>query len=68
MHRDRPFHLLRMPKLEVFLTDNRGWGVRAVDMMQRGDFICEYVGMAPTLHLQPSYAISRAGCFVTVTS
>ncbi len=41
---NRPFHLVKMPKMEVFLTDNRGHGVRATANMQRGSFVVEYAG------------------------
>eukprot|EP01018_Ginkgo_biloba_P015341 Gb_40999 [translate_table: standard] len=30
--------------LEVFKTDNRGWGVRSWDSIPAGSFICEYAG------------------------
>lgn len=30
--------------LEVFKTENRGWGVRSWDPIPAGSFICEYVG------------------------
>ncbi|XP_029358440.1 histone-lysine N-methyltransferase SETMAR [Echeneis naucrates] len=31
-------------RLEVFCTRNRGWGVRALDSIPRGTFVCEYAG------------------------
>ncbi|XP_002976443.2 histone-lysine N-methyltransferase, H3 lysine-9 specific SUVH4 [Selaginella moellendorffii] len=31
-------------KLEVFKTENRGWGVRSWEAIPFGSFICEYVG------------------------
>ena len=40
----RPFHLLPPPRMDLFLTDNRGWGVRAAEPLRRGAFICEYAG------------------------
>ena len=40
----RPFHLLPVPKTELFLTDNRGWGVKAAEQIPRGTFIVEYAG------------------------
>lgn len=32
--------------MEVFLTDNRGFGVRAAEPIARGTFIVEYTGAA----------------------
>lgn len=40
----RPFHLLPQPRMEVFLTDNRGHGVRAAEPIARGTFVVEYAG------------------------
>uniref|UniRef100_A0A2P2KG46 Histone-lysine N-methyltransferase SUVR5-like isoform X2 n=1 Tax=Rhizophora mucronata TaxID=61149 RepID=A0A2P2KG46_RHIMU len=31
-------------KLEVFKTENKGWAVRAGELILRGTFICEYIG------------------------
>ncbi|KAL5752788.1 hypothetical protein ACOSQ2_023295 [Xanthoceras sorbifolium] len=31
-------------KLEVFKTENKGWGVRAGEVILRGTFVCEYIG------------------------
>lgn len=31
-------------RLEIFKTKNRGWGVRSIDSIQPGGFICEYTG------------------------
>eukprot|EP00250_Pteridium_aquilinum_P006782 c16624_g2_i1 orf=425-2674(+) len=31
-------------RLEIFKTKNRGWGVRSLDSIQPGGFICEYTG------------------------
>ncbi|XP_078160844.1 histone-lysine N-methyltransferase SUVR5 isoform X3 [Carex rostrata] len=31
-------------KLEVFMTISKGWGVRAVEAIPGGTFVCEYVG------------------------
>lgn len=31
-------------RLEVFKTKNRGWGVRSLDTIQMGGFVCEYTG------------------------
>ncbi|XP_009798600.1 histone-lysine N-methyltransferase, H3 lysine-9 specific SUVH6-like [Nicotiana sylvestris] len=36
-------HGIKIP-LEIFKTDTRGWGVRAVTSISSGTFICEYVG------------------------
>ena len=41
---NRPFHALPLPDLEVFLTADKGWGVRAVAPIKRGTFIVEYAG------------------------
>ncbi|OMO97062.1 hypothetical protein CCACVL1_04674, partial [Corchorus capsularis] len=30
--------------LEIFKTESRGWGVRSLDSIPSGSFICEYVG------------------------
>ena len=40
----RPFHLLPLPKMDLLLTDNRGWGVRAAEPIPKGAFIVEYAG------------------------
>jgi hypothetical protein len=41
---NRPFHLLPLPPMEVFLTSDKGWGVRAAAPIPRGTFVCEYAG------------------------
>ncbi|GIL75955.1 hypothetical protein Vretifemale_5643 [Volvox reticuliferus] len=41
---NRSLHLLRQPKTEVFLTENRGWGVRTMEPLSKGAFIIEYAG------------------------
>ena len=46
---DRPFHQLQSPKVEVFLTRDRGWGVKAAELVAKGSFIVEYAGKC--LHL-----------------
>ena len=40
----RPFHQLQSPKVEVFLTLDRGWGVKAAQPITKGIFIVEYAG------------------------
>ena len=40
----RPFHQLQSPKVEVFLTPDRGWGVKAAEPIAKGSFIVEYAG------------------------
>ena len=45
----RPFHQLSSPKVDVFLTSNRGWGVRAAEPIPKGTFIVEYAGEAAGL-------------------
>ena len=49
----RPFHQLKSPQVEVFLTTNRGWGVKAAEPLAKGTFIIEYAG--ERLELKPSY-------------
>ena len=34
--------------LEVFRSTQTGWGVRSLDLIQAGSFICEYTGVAMT--------------------
>ncbi|KAL0051651.1 hypothetical protein WJX82_011245 [Trebouxia sp. C0006] len=41
---NRPFHQLASPQVEVFLTTNRGWGVKAAEPIAKGTFIIEYAG------------------------
>lgn len=41
---NKPFHLLRAPELDVFLTQNRGHGVRVMNKMPAGTFVMEYAG------------------------
>ncbi|KAL6911349.1 hypothetical protein ACP4OV_000154 [Aristida adscensionis] len=31
-------------KLELFRTDNKGWGIRAAEPIPQGTFVCEYIG------------------------
>ena len=31
-------------RLQVFLTENRGWGLRCVDDIPKGTFVCTYAG------------------------
>ena len=40
----RPFHELQSPEVKVFLTTNRGWGVKAAQPISKGTFIVEYAG------------------------
>jgi hypothetical protein len=40
----RPFHQLEAPRMQTFLTANRGWGVRAAEVIPKGTFIVEYAG------------------------
>lgn len=39
-----PFHKLQHPPMEVFLTRDKGWGVRAIGSIPSGSFVAEYVG------------------------
>eukprot|EP00878_Enallax_costatus_P012229 GHUV01012772.1.p1 GENE.GHUV01012772.1~~GHUV01012772.1.p1 ORF type:complete len:999 (+),score=387.95 GHUV01012772.1:221-3217(+) len=41
---NRPFHLLKAPELDVFLTENRGHGVRVMNKLPPGTFVMEYAG------------------------
>eukprot|EP00889_Picochlorum_renovo_P004721 jgi/Picre1/31751/NNA_007102.t1 len=41
---NKPFHQLEMPKMEVFLTSSKGWGVKAAETIPCGTFIVEYTG------------------------
>jgi hypothetical protein len=36
--------MLKAPPLEVFLTDNRGHGVRLTQPLDKGQFVVEYAG------------------------
>jgi hypothetical protein len=40
----RPFHALPQPKMELYLTEDKGWGVKAGEPIVRGTFIVEYAG------------------------
>ena len=37
--------MLQLPKMDLFLTENRGWGVKAAAPIPKGIFIVEYAGM-----------------------
>lgn len=54
---DRPFHQLQSPKVEVFLTGDRGWGVKAAEPVAKGSFIVEYAGKCLRL-VMPSIPLS----------
>ncbi len=41
---NRAFHLLAGPRMEAFPTENRGYGVRALQYVSRGGFLIEYAG------------------------
>lgn len=41
---NKPFYMLQTPKMEVFLTSSKGWGVRAAEDILHGAFIVEYAG------------------------
>jgi hypothetical protein len=41
---NRPFVELASPAMEVFLTPDKGWGVRASAFIPRGSFVVEYAG------------------------
>lgn len=44
MCQNKPFHMLDSPKMEVFLTSSKGWGVRSAENISQGSFIAEYAG------------------------
>jgi SET domain-containing protein len=37
--------MLQLPKMDLFLTENRGWGVKAAAPIPKGAFIVEYAGV-----------------------
>ena len=41
---NRPFYKLETPKLDMILTDNKGWGVQAAEPIEKGTFVVEYAG------------------------
>ncbi|PSC72083.1 histone H3 Lys 36 methyltransferase ASH1 isoform A [Micractinium conductrix] len=41
---NRPFVELQSPSMEVFLTPDKGWGVRAAGFIPKGSFVVEYAG------------------------
>jgi hypothetical protein len=41
---NRPFHQLECPSMEVFLTRDKGWGVRAKEFIPMGRYVVEYAG------------------------
>ena len=41
---NKPFHKLSMPPMDVFLTESKGWGVRASQFLPAGSFVAEYTG------------------------
>ena len=34
-------------RLELFRTENKGWGVRSWDRIPAGAFVCEFTGAPP---------------------
>ena len=36
--------MLQLPKMDLILTENRGWGVKAAAPIPKGTFIVEYAG------------------------
>ena len=55
----RPFQAMRSPRMESFLTENRGWGVRASQPIRKGTFIVEYAGKPVGADVIPAAAVSR---------
>eukprot|EP00879_Flechtneria_rotunda_P017339 GHRR01018163.1.p1 GENE.GHRR01018163.1~~GHRR01018163.1.p1 ORF type:complete len:1141 (+),score=450.05 GHRR01018163.1:168-3590(+) len=41
---NKPFHLLKAPQLDVFLTESCGHGVRVTAPLPKGQFVVEYAG------------------------
>eukprot|EP00775_Hariotina_reticulata_P011777 gene11777-11922_t len=41
---NKPFHLLKAPSLDIFLTENRGHGVRVAAPLPKNCFVVEYAG------------------------
>lgn len=41
---NRPFYQLECPSMEVFLTRDKGWGVRSKEFIPRGRYVVEYAG------------------------
>ena len=58
---NRPFVALPPPDMEVFLTANKGWGVRARSRIPRGTFVVEYAGGRAGASVQGLRAEGRAG-------
>ncbi|KAF6258157.1 hypothetical protein COO60DRAFT_1152954 [Scenedesmus sp. NREL 46B-D3] len=57
---NKPFHLLKAPQLDVFLTRNRGHGVRMTQPLRQGNFVVEYAGeVIDTTELQRRMDASR---------
>lgn len=54
-------------KLQVFKTHNRGWGIRCLNDIPQGTFICIYAG---TLHREQTAnevnVIGNSGCLEKV--
>ncbi|CAD6245556.1 unnamed protein product [Miscanthus lutarioriparius] len=44
-------------RLEVFRSNETGWGVRALDLIQPGAFVCEYTGHVVVMDDQPGSAL-----------
>ena len=42
----RPFHQLPSPAVQLFLTEGRGWGVKAAQPIHHSSFIVEFVGQS----------------------
>ena len=43
--------MLQLPKMDLFQTENRGWGVKAAAPIPKGAFIVEYAGVPAALLL-----------------
>ncbi|XP_047951843.1 histone-lysine N-methyltransferase family member SUVH9-like [Salvia hispanica] len=50
-------------RLEVFRSRETGWGVRSLDLIQAGSFICEYTGVVLT-HEQARLFTMNGDCLV----
>lgn len=54
-------------RLQVFKTEKKGWGVRCLDDIDRGTFVCIYSGKAKVnysnyskVHISESLLLARA--------
>ncbi|XP_039138917.1 histone-lysine N-methyltransferase family member SUVH9-like [Dioscorea cayenensis subsp. rotundata] len=48
-------------QLEIFRSKETGWGIRSLDMIRAGSFVCEYTGIVLTKEQTELLAMSGAG-------